>query len=95
MKFISVRDLRVQPGEVWQQLREETELVLTSSGRPIALLVDVGDSDVAELLTALRQVRAQQAVARMRKHAAAQGLATLSNAEIDAEIAAARAARAR
>lgn len=95
MKFVSVRDLRLQPGNVWQELRTEEELVLTSNGRPIALLVNVSDADVAETLAALRQVRAQRAVSRMRQSATERGLDSLSDEEIAQEIAATRAERPR
>lgn len=51
---MSIRDLRLQPGTVWQDLRTEEALVLTSDGRPMALLVNVSDADVDETLAALR-----------------------------------------
>ncbi len=37
MRFISVRDLSIKPKEVWQKVKEE-EMVITSNGKPIALL---------------------------------------------------------
>lgn len=36
MTFVSIRDMRTRPGEVWQQLQAEGDLILTSSGRPFA-----------------------------------------------------------
>jgi antitoxin (DNA-binding transcriptional repressor) of toxin-antitoxin stability system len=38
MKFLSVRDLRSKSADVWKGLAEERELVVTSNGRPIAIL---------------------------------------------------------
>lgn len=93
MKLITVRDLRVQPGTVWQQLEEEEALVLTSNGRPIAIMLDAKDVDVGELLTAVRRARAQQAVSRMRGIALERGTDRLSGEEIADEIAASRRER--
>ena len=90
MEFVSIRDMRTKPGEVWQRLLTEGNLVLTSSGRPFALLVSTEGEDVEELLLALRRTRAQLAVSKLRKQAAEQGADTLSSAEIEAEIEQAR-----
>lgn len=86
MAFVSIRDMRTRPGEVWQQLQEEGDLILTSSGRPFALMIAAQGEDVEELLLALRRARAQLAVARLRKQSAAQGLDRLAASEIEAEI---------
>jgi antitoxin (DNA-binding transcriptional repressor) of toxin-antitoxin stability system len=93
MTFVSIRDMRTRPGEVWQQLQQEGDLIVTSSGRPFALMISAEGEDVEELLLALRRARAQLAVARMRKHAGSAGLAHLSLEEINAEIQQARAER--
>ena len=86
MTFISIRDMRTRPGEVWQQLQEEGDLIVTSSGRPFALMISAADEDVEELLLALRRARAQMAVSRLRKQAAASGLDRMTAEEIEAEI---------
>ena len=91
MEFIPVRLWRVQPGEVWRKLRREGELILTSSGRPIAVLVST-EGDVEETLAAVRRARAQVAVSRLRETASARGLDRLSEDEIEAEIQASRRA---
>jgi prevent-host-death family protein len=92
MEFIPVRDLRVRPGEVWRRLRQKREVVITSGGRPIAVLIGVED-DVEETITAVRRARAQMAVSRLRQSAAAQGLDRLTGEEIEAEIQASRRER--
>jgi antitoxin (DNA-binding transcriptional repressor) of toxin-antitoxin stability system len=86
MTFVSIRDMRTRPGEVWEQLQAEGDLILTSSGRPFALMIAAEGEDIEDLLLALRRARAQLAVSRLRKEAARQGLAQLSAAEIEAEI---------
>ncbi len=93
MTFVSIRDMRTRPGEVWQQLQDEGDLIVTSSGRPFALMISAADEDVEELLLALRRARAQMAVSRLRKQAAAQELDRMPAETIEAEIDQARSER--
>ena len=93
MEFITVRDLRTRPSQIWEKLRQQRDLILTSSGRPIAVLSHIDEGGVEETLTALRRARAQAALSRMRADAAAQGLDRLSSDEIEDEISAARTER--
>lgn len=95
MKFVSVRDLRGKSADVWRDLPREREMVITSNGRPVAILAAVNDANLEESLAAFRQARAVDAVAAMQRRSVQSGLDTLTPAEIDAEIAAAREARAR
>jgi antitoxin (DNA-binding transcriptional repressor) of toxin-antitoxin stability system len=90
MEFITIRDLRTRPSQIWDKLRQQRDLILTSNGRPIAVLSHIDEGGVEETLAALRRARAQAALSRLRADAAAQGLDHLSTDEIDAEIAAAR-----
>lgn len=93
MEFVSIRDMRTRPGEVWQQLQERGDLIVTSNGRPFALMVSAEGEDVELLLAALRRARAALAASRLRAAAGEQGLDRLTPEEIDAEVAAARLAR--
>jgi antitoxin (DNA-binding transcriptional repressor) of toxin-antitoxin stability system len=93
MEFVTVRDLRLKPAEVWDKLAQQREIVLTSNGRPLAIIAGVGEGDVEETLVALRRARAQTAVSRLRRAAAASQSDQLSAAEIEAEIAQVRQAR--
>lgn len=93
MKVMSIRDLRNHSKEL-QKVVPEENVVLTSNGRPFALIIDAGD-DPAELEQVVRQARAQLAVSRLRREAAESGSATMSDADVDAEIRAARATRNR
>jgi len=93
MRFVSVRDLRGRSAGVWDELEREGEMIITSNGRPIAILASVVESDFEESLAAFRQARAVRAVAELQTAGAAAG--PVSPAEIDAEIAAVRAARTR
>lgn len=86
MEFITVRDLRVHPGQVWERLAEQQDIVVTSNGRPIALLTRISEDEVEETLTALRRARAQLAVSRMRTAAAQTNANRMTVEEIEAEI---------
>lgn len=92
MKFVSVRELRNQPGRVWEEVKG-TETVLTANGKPVAILMGVEEDDLEETLSLLRRARAQAAVSRLREQAFKAGTARLTHAEIDAQIAVARRAR--
>jgi len=93
MKFISVRDLRAQSAQVWQELPQEHEMVVTSNGRPVALLTSVEGSNVEASLAAWRQIRATQAVTAIQKQSQQQKTNNIGLDEINQEIAQARAER--
>jgi antitoxin (DNA-binding transcriptional repressor) of toxin-antitoxin stability system len=50
MKFVSIRDLRGKSAEVWKKLPGEGEMIITSNGRPIAILAAVNESNLEEFL---------------------------------------------
>lgn len=93
MKFVSVRDLRGRSAEIWRELPGEREMVVTSNGRPVAILAAVSESNLEESLAAFRQARAIDAVSSMQRRSVAIGNDAISAAEIKAEIAAVRQAR--
>ena len=90
MEFISVRDFRIRPGEIWKKVKKQ-DLVVTTNGKPIAILTPVEGENLEEVLLLLRRLRAQMAVARLRQEAAERGLDRLSQEEIEAEIRQSRA----
>ncbi len=93
MKFLSVRDLRGKSAEVWKELPEEREMIITSNGRPIAILAAINETNLEESLAAFRQVRAVDAVAALQRQSAGKGTDTITMDEIDAEIRDARRKR--
>jgi len=95
MKFISVRDLRSKSAQVWKELPEEREMIITSNGRPIAIIAAAKDSDLEESLSALRQARAVEAVARLQRRSVEKGNDMITMNEIDTEIKAVRKKRRR
>ena len=94
MKSLIVRDLRGISAQIWENLPEEREMVITSNGRPIAILAAISESNLEESLTAFRQARAVEAVAALQRRSADQGTDKISMDEIDAEIKAVRNNRA-
>ncbi len=94
MKFLSVRDLRGKSAQIWKDLPEEREMVITSNGRPIAILAAITESNLEESLTAFRQARAVEAVAALQRRSADRGTDRITMDEIDAEIKAVRKKRA-
>ena len=95
MKFISVRDLRTSPKQIWKSLRDERELVVTNNGRPIALLTPISDETLEDTVRALRRVRAMNAVQEMQLSSIRTGKDVPSEEEIEAEIVQTRKARRR
>jgi len=93
MKFLSVRDLRSNSAAVWRELAIKKEMVVTSNGRPVALLTAVDENSVEQSLAAWRQVRATQAIADIQRESARKGTDRLSMDEINLEIKRARQAR--
>lgn len=92
MKFVSSREIRVNPKPVFEALEDE-EVVLTSRGKPVALLLEVSGDDLEETVRLVRRAKAQAATSRLRKSAVEQGADKLSQEEIQEEIEATRSER--
>ncbi len=95
MKFVSVRDLRGKSAQVWKELPEEREMIITSNGRPIAILAAISETNLEESLAAFRRARAVEAVASLQRRSVEQGADGITLDEINAEIGAVRKERAR
>ena len=95
MRFISVRDLRGKSANVWRELAHEKEMVITSNGRPMAILSAVDERQVEETLKIVRRARADVALEALQSRSHLEGRSRLTPAEIDAEIADVRAERRR
>ena len=93
MEFVSVRELRSRSAAVWRSLAREKDLVVTSNGKPIAVLSATTASTLEASLAALRRARAQLAVAAMQQRARETGADRLTLEEINAEIDAVRQTR--
>ena len=68
-------------------------VVVTNNGRPQNVIINISDLDFDDAVDIAREARAASALARMRRASVSEGLDTLSEEEIDAEVAAVRSAR--
>jgi antitoxin (DNA-binding transcriptional repressor) of toxin-antitoxin stability system len=93
MKFITVRDFRSRPKKVWKELKKSDEMVLTSNGKPIALLTSVSEDSLEDTLHVVRKAKAMAAVLTIQTGSAAKGKDKLTLAQINTEIYAARRER--
>ena len=69
MEFVPYRILRNQPAELRRKLEENGELVVTVDGEPLAVMLEIPKGSLEDLVLLLSQIRAQLAVAAIRKQA--------------------------
>jgi len=93
MKFISIRDLRNKSAQIQKELPKEKEMVITSNGKPFAILSMVSGETLEETLMALRRARAIAAVNEMQMQSVKAGTDRMSMEEINEEIQAERKRR--
>jgi prevent-host-death family protein len=86
MKFLSVRDLKTKSSQVWKELPEEKEVIITNNGRPIALMVPLEETNVEQTISSFRQAKAVQAVHSMQQQSLKNGLNNMTMEEINQEI---------
>ncbi len=95
MKTLTIRDFRTRPRQAQRTIAEEGEALLTSNGRPVALLLRVDSDSLDETMETLRRARALQALREIRRNARNRGLDRLGTREINAIIARSRKDRRR
>ena len=93
MEFIGVRDFRSKSAAIWKKLSKQKELVITSNGKPVAVLSAVSGADLEGSLKMLRQARAKAALQAVHRKSVERGLDQLSLSEINKIIADARKER--
>ena len=86
MKFISVRDFRTSPAQIWKRLPEEQEMIITNNGKPIALLTPLTDTTLEETVSAVRKAKAINAIKLMQQKSIKMNTNKMGIAEIDKEI---------
>ena len=92
MRFVGIRELRNESSRVLSELGERQEIILTNSGKPIALITPITESSLEDTLKAVRQAMAAQAVNRMQCAAMKMGK-PVTEEEIEEEIRIVRRAR--
>ena len=92
VNLIAIKDLK-QPRRLKQRLQAEKELLLTSDGRPVAVLINVdNEEDPESILQSIRDSRSRLALSRIRETARRTGVSRFTPEQIDCEIAATRKA---
>lgn len=94
MRFISVRDLSTKPREIWTKIKDE-DVVITSNGKPIALLSGVTEETLEKTVRSIRRSRALIAMEEMQKKSIELGLDKLTDSQIESEIRTVRKSRKR
>ena len=92
---MSVSELKKKPAKQWLKSASKDDLVITSKGQPIAVLLRIASASVESTRALVRSVRALQAQAALQQAAMVNGTSGFSMSVIDAEIAASRRARRR
>ena len=95
MKLLSVRDLKTKSSQVWKDLPDQKEMVITSNGRPIAILSSVNEGNLEQVLAAFRQARAIEVVTSMQYDSVRKGKDKITLEEINNEIKIVRSKRKR
>jgi hypothetical protein len=95
LKWLSTRDLVGRPGAALKSLPRDGAALITSNGKPRALLLAVDEISFLDDVTAILGFLGSQGLQRARAKSAATGHANLSDDAIDAVIAKARATRRR
>ena len=86
MKFLTVRDLRSKSSQIWKELRNEQEMIITNNGRPVAILSSIDDNNFEKSLNSIRRARAVEAVSSLQKESINQKTNKISLDEINQEI---------
>lgn len=92
MRFITVKELSTKPRQVWEMIADH-DVVLTSNGKPIAIISGVTEERLEKTLRIIRRSRFMAALEEMQEHAIKTGLDRMTDAEIDKEISESRKAR--
>ena len=88
MKFVTVREFRANTAVMRKDLDEEQQIILTSNGRPFAMVTPVGPDTVMEESLAVTRARARVALDRAATKAGKDGRDAMTRDDIDAIIAA-------
>jgi prevent-host-death family protein len=92
---ISVSELKKQPAKKWLNSAGKGDLVITSNGQPVAVLLPLTTASAESTRALVRSVRALQAQSALQQGAVGNGTSQIEISDIDAEINAARRARRR
>jgi hypothetical protein len=92
-KWIASREFSASPGRALAAVSKAGRVLVTANGKPKAIMIPTSEGTFASDLELLDRVDLARAIAALRSDAVTQGTDSLSIREIDAEVAAVRAAR--
>ena len=95
MKFVTIRDLRSKSRQIQNDLPKYKEMVLTSNGRPIAIMTAISEESMEDSLAAIRRARAISAVTGLQSQSVKSGKYMTRISEIEDEIREVRRRRAK
>ncbi len=95
MKTLTIRDFRTRPRQAQRTIAAAGEALLTSNGRPVALLLRVDGDSLDETLETVRRARALRALREIRRVSRVRERDKLTMARVDAIVAKTRRARRR
>ncbi|MBP7282345.1 MAG: hypothetical protein KBA66_12260 [Leptospiraceae bacterium] len=86
MQFLTVRDLRNNSAKLFSSLSPSDDLVLTSNGKPIAIVSSVTEKNLEQTWKALKQAKALAALGRIQNISLINETSEISESEIRKEI---------
>ncbi len=89
MEFVTVRDFRNSSKMIWDKVKQDEDIIVTNNGKPTALLINISEGTFEETLQDIRRARLSRILDDAREEASERGF--MSDADIEAEISAARA----
>ena len=90
MKFMSIRELRASTNQIKKMLSGDDKIVLTTNGKPTALMIEVNEDNFEDIIIDLRVMRARRAIRLLQRQSVETGLDRLTLDDINDEIAEAR-----
>jgi hypothetical protein len=94
-KWLASRELSANPGRALAAVRRAGRVLVTANGKPKAIMIPTSEETFSRDLEMLDRVALTRAVEAIRADSVANGTDALTMEEIDAEVAAVRAARRR
>ena len=93
MKFVTIRDLRSKSRQIQNDLPKYKEMILTSNGKPIAIMTTISEESLEESLSAIRRARVVKAVTDLQLQSVKSGKYMMPARDIESEIRGVRKAR--
>jgi len=95
MKWIASREFSARPGKALAAVARAGRVLVTAAGKPRAIMIPTSEATFADDLELLDRLSFAQTLSEARAESVRQGTDKLTFDEINAEVAAVRAARRR